>query len=145
MYPKHCKLINRLLFLLFVVFFSTSLCGAELKGMKRKGFVSKPMIVNTISDVDNKDIAIISVFMEPGASSPVHTHPGDCYGSIVKGSVELVVEGAEPVHLNTGEAWHNSKARLPHYFKNVGDTQAQLVNTIIYDKGKKRTQQVAKK
>ena len=107
--------------------------------VKAPGFSTKPMLVSPISDVKGKEIAIINVFMEPGSSSPPHTHPGDCFGALLEGTVELVVEGQEPRRFSAGQAWHNPRGPV-HYFTNVGDTPARLVNTLVVDKGKKRTQ-----
>lgn len=103
------------------------------------GFVAKPMFVGPISGVEDREIAMIDVSMAPGASAPHHTHPGDCYGAIVEGTVELVVEGQEPRRFAAGQAWHNPRGPA-HYFRNVGDTPARLVNTLVVDKGKPRTQ-----
>ena len=102
------------------------------------GFVSKPMQVSPISGVEDKEVAFINVSMEPGASSPRHTHPGDCYGAVIEGSVELVVEGQDAKRFEAGQAWHNPRGPF-HYFKNVGDKPARLINTLIVDKGKPRT------
>ncbi|BAO29556.1 cupin domain-containing protein [Sulfuritalea hydrogenivorans] len=102
------------------------------------GFVSKPMQVSPITGVEDKEAAFINVSMEPGASSPRHTHPGDCYGAVLEGTVELFVEGKESKRFDAGQAWHNPRGPV-HYFKNVGNTPARLVNTLIVDKGKPRT------
>lgn len=103
------------------------------------GFVAKPMLVSPISGIEDKEIAIIDVSMVPGASSPHHTHPGDCYGAVLEGTVELVVEGQESRRFTAGQAWHNPRGPV-HYFKNVGESPARLVNTLVVDKGKPRTQ-----
>jgi quercetin dioxygenase-like cupin family protein len=103
-----------------------------------KGFVAEPMIVTPVSGAENMEIALIDVRMEPGASSPRHTHPGDCYGAVMEGTVELVVEGQEPRRFTAGQAWHNPRGPV-HSFRNVGDTPARLVNTLVVDKGKPRT------
>lgn len=102
------------------------------------GFVSKLMQVSPITGVEDKEAAFINVSMEPGASSPRHTHPGDCYGAVLEGTVELFVEGKESKRFDAGQAWHNPRGPV-HYFKNVGNTPARLVNTLIVDKGKPRT------
>ncbi|MES9869696.1 MAG: cupin domain-containing protein [Sedimenticola sp.] len=121
--------------ILLVVFLSAVSVGQ----VKRPGFSAKPMMVGEISGVNEKQIAIINVSIQPGASSPLHTHPGDCYGAVLKGNVELFVEGKTSRLFSAGEAWHNPRGPV-HYFKNVGDTPVQLVNTLVVDKGKKRTQ-----
>jgi len=106
------------------------------------GFASKPMLASTITGVEGKEVVMLSVALEAGASSPRHTHPGDCYGSILEGEVELLVEGQEPRRFAAGQAWHNPRGPA-HSFRNVGSTPARLVNTLIVDKGKPRTEVVA--
>ena len=69
------------------------------------GFVSKPMQVSPISGIEDKEAAFINVSMEAGASSPRHTHPGDCYGAVLEGTVELFVEGKESKRFDAGQAW----------------------------------------
>lgn len=103
------------------------------------GFVTRPMVVAPISGVEGVELAMIDVSMGPGAASPHHTHPGDCYGAVVEGTVELVVEGQPPRRFAAGQAWHNPRGPV-HYFRNIGDSPARLVNTLVVDKGKPRTQ-----
>jgi len=101
-----------------------SLCSAvSYAQVSAPGFEAKPMQVSPIT---------------PGASSPRHTHPGDCYGAVLEGTVELVVDGSEARRFSGGQAWHNPRGPV-HYFRNVGDTPARLINTLIVDKGKPRT------
>jgi quercetin dioxygenase-like cupin family protein len=103
------------------------------------GFATKPMLVSPISGDEAREMAIIDVTMAPGAASPRHTHPGDCYGAVIEGTVELRVEGQEPRRFSAGQAWHNPRGPA-HEFVNVGATPARLVNTLVVDKGKPRTQ-----
>lgn len=118
---------------------AVSLCSAvSFAQVSAPGFDAKPMQVSPISGIEDKEAAFINVSMAPGASSPRHTHPGDCYGAVVEGTVELVVDGAEPRRFTGGQAWHNPRGPV-HYFRNVGDTPARLINTLIVDKGKPRT------
>lgn len=113
-------------------------CAASLGQITAPGFVSKPLQVSPISGIEDKEAAFIDVAIEPGAASPRHTHPGDCYGALVVGTVELFVEGKEPRRFDAGQVWHNPRGPA-HYFKNVGSTPARLINTLIVDKGKPRT------
>jgi quercetin dioxygenase-like cupin family protein len=103
------------------------------------GFQAKSMLVSPISGDEGKEIAFIDVSMAPGAASPRHTHPGDCYGAVIDGTVELRVEGQEPRRFSAGQVWHNPRGPV-HEFVNVGATPARLVNTLVVDKGKPRTQ-----
>ena len=54
--------------------------------MTALGFVSKPLVAGPISGVADKEVAVLRVAIDPGASSPRHTHPGDCRdGTVVEG------------------------------------------------------------
>lgn len=103
------------------------------------GFASKPILAAPISGVDNKEIVLIAVTLEPGASSPPHTHPGDCYGSVVDGAIELRVQGQSPRRIDAGQAYANNAPGVPHQFTNIGSTPVRMINTLVVEKGKPRT------
>lgn len=124
-----------------VIVAASVLTTASFAQVTAPGFQSKPIQVSPISGLGDKEVAFINVSMEPGASSPRHTHPGDYYGVVLEGTVELLVEGQESKRFEAGQAWHNPRGPV-HQFKNVGNTPARLVNTLIVDKGKPRTEVV---
>jgi quercetin dioxygenase-like cupin family protein len=103
------------------------------------GFVAKPLLQSTVERDENKEAAVLAIAIAPGGSSGRHTHPGDCYGTVVEGTVELRVEGREPRRVSVGEAWHNPRGAI-HELRNVGDTPVRVVNTLVVDKGKPRMQ-----
>lgn len=102
------------------------------------GFSSKPVLVSPISGVEGRELVLISVTLEPGASSPAHTHPGDCFGAVIEGTMELRVDGKEPRRLSAGEAYA-TPANPVHQFTNVGEKPVRLLNTLVVEKGKPRT------
>ena len=103
------------------------------------GFASRPILASPISGIDQKELVLISVTLEPGASSPPHTHPGDWYGSVIDGTIELRVRGHEPRRVAAGEAYANTAPGVPHQLTNVGSTPVRLINTLVVEKGKPRT------
>jgi quercetin dioxygenase-like cupin family protein len=102
------------------------------------GFTSKPVLISPISGIDNKELVLIAVTLEPGASSPAHTHPGDCYGSVIEGVMELRIEGKDAKRLSAGESYATLAGPV-HQFTNVGDKPVRLLNTLVVEKGKPRT------
>jgi quercetin dioxygenase-like cupin family protein len=76
----------------------------------------------------------MAVSIQPGASVPAHTHPGDCVGSLIEGTVELVAEGKDTKRLAPGDSYANPRGTI-HWFRNVGDRPAKLLNTLVVDKG----------
>jgi quercetin dioxygenase-like cupin family protein len=105
------------------------------------GFVAKPMLQSTIEGDANKEATMLAITIAPGGSSGRHTHPGDCYGTVVEGAVELRVDGREPRRVSMGEAWHNPRGAI-HELRNVGDSPARVVNTLMVDKGAPKMQPV---
>jgi quercetin dioxygenase-like cupin family protein len=103
------------------------------------GFVAKPLLQSTVEGDENKEAALLTITIAPGGSSGRHTHPGDCYGTVVEGTVELRVEGREPRRVSAGEAWHNPRGAI-HELRNVGDKPVRVVNALMVDKGKPRMQ-----
>jgi quercetin dioxygenase-like cupin family protein len=113
---------------------------AQAPGMAQTpGFKSKPVHTAPITGDDAKEIVLISVAIEPGGYSPAHVHPGDCAGMVFSGNVEVVIDGKESRRFGPGEAFGNVRGTV-HQFKNVGDTPVQMVNALVVDKGKPRTQ-----
>jgi quercetin dioxygenase-like cupin family protein len=106
------------------------------------GFSAKPILVASVVGVDDRELVLNSIVIEPGASSPHHGHPGECYGSVVEGTVELVVDGQPPQRFTAGQAWYNPRGRI-HHVRNVGTTPARLLNTLIVDRGQPRIQVVS--
>jgi quercetin dioxygenase-like cupin family protein len=106
------------------------------------GFKITPLLQSTFGDDASKDAVVLTVDLAPGSSSGRHTHPGDCYGMVVEGLVELHVEGREARWVSAGEAYHNPRGTI-HEFKNIGEKPARLVNTMVVDKGKPRMQPVS--
>lgn len=105
-------------------------------------FVSKPLIVSPVSGDDKKEIVLMSVALQPSGAVPMHTHPGDCVGSVIEGTVELLVEGQPPRRVAAGETYANPRG-TPHGFRNAGDAPARLLNSLVVDKGAPRVQPVA--
>ena len=102
------------------------------------GFASRQVLVAPITGVDAKQVVLVAVTLEPGASSPPHMHPGDCYGSVLEGAIELRVQGQEPRRIVAGESY-STMASAPHQFTNVGDKPVRLLNTLVVEKGKPAT------
>jgi quercetin dioxygenase-like cupin family protein len=104
-------------------------------------FSAKPLVVSPITGDDKKELVVISIAIPPGGAVPMHTHPGDCVGSVVEGTVEFLVEGQAPRRFTAGDAYNSLRGTV-HGFRNVGEGQARLLNGLVADKGAPRTQMV---
>ena len=118
-----------------------NICFAQQPAPATPSFSAKQVHVSPITGDDKKELVLISVSIPPGGAVPMHTHPGDCLGSAVEGTVELLVDGQLPRRVSVGEAYNNLRGTV-HGFRNVGDGQARLLNNLVADKGVPRTQMV---
>src|SRR3974377_1073490 len=93
--------------------FAALLPAASYAQLSAPGFVAKPLLVSPIGGDEVKEIVFIDVSMAPGASSPRHMHPGDCYGVVIEGTVELRAEAQEPRGLSARQGFHKPRGRVP--------------------------------
>lgn len=114
---------------------------AAVSTAQMSGFTAKPLLQSTLEGDQNKETAILAITIAPGGTSGRHIHPGDCYGTVFEGTLELRIEGREPRRVSVGDAWHNARG-VVHELRNVGDTPVRVVNTLVVDKGKPRMQPV---
>jgi quercetin dioxygenase-like cupin family protein len=105
-------------------------------------FASKPIMVAPVTGDERREMVLLAVSIQPSGAVPMHTHPGDCVGSVIEGAVELLVEGQAPRRVAAGEAYSNLRGTV-HGFRNVGDAQARLLNSLVVDKGAPRVQPAA--
>jgi quercetin dioxygenase-like cupin family protein len=96
---------------------------------------TKRLLQTTLSDDTTKEVSMVLVEFPPGSTTGRHTHPGDEYAFILQGTFELSVEGRETRRLSTGDVFHTPRG-LVHENRNVGDTPARVVLTLVVDKGK---------
>ena len=115
----------------------SSVCLAQ----QSPSFSSKPVHVSPITGDDKKELVLVAVSIAPGGSVPMHTHPGDCLGSVIEGGVELMVDGQPPRRVAVGEAYNNVRGTV-HGFRNVGEGPVRLLNNLVADKGAPRTEMV---
>jgi quercetin dioxygenase-like cupin family protein len=122
----------------FLVFATLLPAGSSAQ---MSGFAAKPLLQSTVEGDEKKEALVLAITIAPDGSSGRHTHPGDCYGTLFEGTIELRVDGREPRRVSAGEAWHNPRGAI-HELRNVGTTPVRVVNTLVLDKGKPRMQPV---
>ena len=88
-------------------------------------------------DLHNTDREVFQseVSLEPGAAFPRHSHPGEEFIYVLKGTWEYQLDGQPPVRLKAGEVLFIPYGAV-HSAKNVGgDTGIELATHVI-EKGK---------
>ena len=121
-----------------------NICLAQQPAPAAPSVSAKPVHVSPITGDDKKELVLISVSISSGGAVPMHTHPGDCLGSVLEGTVELLVDGQAPRKVSVGDTYNNLRGTV-HGFRNVGDGQARLLNSLVADKGAPRTVPAAAK
>ena len=72
---------------------------------------------------------------QPGAESGRHFHPGEEFGYLLEGSLELTIDGKPPMVLKPGDPIF-IPAGAVHNAKNVGKGPAKVLATYVLEKGK---------
>jgi quercetin dioxygenase-like cupin family protein len=72
---------------------------------------------------------------EPGASAPLHKHPGEEVIYVLEGTLEYQVAGKPPVTLKAGDVLF-VPAETAHSARNVGTGKGSELATYIVEKGK---------
>jgi quercetin dioxygenase-like cupin family protein len=73
--------------------------------------------------------------IDPGASAPRHTHPGEEVAYVLEGPITLEVDGKPPAVLQSGDAFF-IPAGTVHSARNTGPNKAKILSTYILEKGK---------
>jgi quercetin dioxygenase-like cupin family protein len=83
---------------------------------------------------DRHGVMARSEFM-PGASSGRHFHPGEEFGYVLEGQLELTIEGKPPMRLKAGDPIFMPAGAI-HDAKNIGTGTLRVVSTYFLEKGK---------
>ena len=101
---------------------------------QQPGFTRKMLQDHDVSAPDRHVVQALAEFV-PGGVAGRHTHPGEEFGYIVEGTLELQIEGQPPRTLKAGEAFF-VPAGVVHDGKNVGSGPAKVLATYVVEKGK---------
>jgi quercetin dioxygenase-like cupin family protein len=82
-----------------------------------------------------REVIQARVEIDPGVTSPKHTHPGEEIIYVLEGSLEYQVEGKPPVTLKAGDVLFIPAGTI-HAAKNVGSGNAAELATYVVKKGK---------
>jgi quercetin dioxygenase-like cupin family protein len=85
-------------------------------------------------DVDGREVIQVRVDIDPGISSPNHSHPGVEVAYVIDGTFEYQLEGQPPVTLKAGDSLY-IPAGVAHVAKNIGTKTGSELATYIVKKG----------
>ena len=123
--------------LMLVVVASVAALGvvaAQQAAAPAPGFTRTMLQDQTLSVKDRHGVMSRSDF-QPGAESGRHMHPGEEFGYILEGSIELTEDGKPPRRLKAGD-YIFVPANTVHNAKNVGTGTLRVLSTYVLETGK---------
>jgi quercetin dioxygenase-like cupin family protein len=108
---------------------ASGLAQAQLAGTRRVDLQRHDL------SAQGREVIQARVEIDPGVTSPRHTHPGEEIIYVLEGSLEYQVEGKPPVTLKAGDVLF-IPAGTVHAAKNVGNGNAAELATYVVEKGK---------
>lgn len=85
-------------------------------------------------DVAGHEAIQARVDIDPGVTSPKHSHPGAEVAYVIEGTFEYQLEGRPPVTLKSGDSLF-IPAGVAHVAKNIGTSKGSELATYIVSKG----------
>ena len=106
-----------------------SLCGAEKPAAKFTELQRR--------DIPGTGLQGVTTVAEipPGQTSARHSHPGEDFGYLIQGTIELYVDGKPPITVRAGEVFFTERGQI-HNARNIVTTTARAVDTYVIDTGK---------
>lgn len=110
-------------------------CGSNLASTAALGDETvTPLIKQAIGNGMEANILLVEV--DPGFQTDRHLHPGDVFMYVLDGTVEIVLDGREPVRASAGEVVHEEKD-TPMIGRNTSSTEgARLIIFQVGEAGK---------
>ena len=82
-----------------------------------------------------REAVVVRAEVDPGASAPRHTHPGDEISYILEGEAELLIDGEPPRIVKAGDAFVIPAGKV-HGARNPGAVPLRFVGVYVVEKGK---------
>jgi quercetin dioxygenase-like cupin family protein len=82
-----------------------------------------------------REVVQVRVEIDPGVTTPRHSHPGEETIYVLEGSFEYQIEGQAPVTVKAGDVYFVPAGAI-HTAKNVGSGNGAELSTYVVEKGK---------
>lgn len=82
-----------------------------------------------------REVVQVRVEIDPGVTTPRHSHPGEEIIYVLEGSFEYQIEGQAPVTVKAGDVYFIPAGTI-HTAKNVGSGNGAELSTYVVEKGK---------
>jgi quercetin dioxygenase-like cupin family protein len=101
---------------------------------QQAGFTRTPLQDQPISVAGYHGVSA-RVEIGAGVESGRHTHPGEEFGYVLEGTLQLEVEGRAPKTVKTGEVFF-IPGGVVHNGRNIGSVKTTLIGTYVVESGK---------
>ena len=101
---------------------------------QQPGFTRKLLQDHDITAPDRHVVQALAEFV-PGGVAGKHTHPGEEFGSVVEGTLQLEITGQPLRTIKAGESFY-VPAGVVHDGRNIGSGPAKVLATYVVEKGK---------
>ena len=107
--------------------------GAALAA-RQSGFTRTPLQDQPISVAGHHGVTA-RVDIGPGVESGRHMHPGEEFGYVLEGTLQLEIDGRAPQTFKTGDVFF-VPAGVVHNGRNTGSVRTTLIGTYVVESGK---------
>jgi quercetin dioxygenase-like cupin family protein len=91
-----------------------------------------------VTGLPDKEFLMITAELAPGASSGLHTHPGDEFGIVIEGTLMVKIGTGDFKPVSAGQTF-NAPQGTPMEIKNTSNQTIKVINVLINEKGKPRS------
>jgi quercetin dioxygenase-like cupin family protein len=97
---------------------------------KVNSLMSKPL-----TDIHGKEIKVLAVEYPPGCHDPIHRHNAHGFIYVLEGTIEMAVNGDQPVTLTAGQTFYEGPNDIHTIGRNASKTKpARLLVFLLKDK-----------
>jgi quercetin dioxygenase-like cupin family protein len=93
------------------------------------------LLIQPLADLPGREVRMILLDRDPGASSPPHRHPGHhTFGYVIEGTYEFAINGGEPRILKPGDTFYEPPSVLHSTSRNPSaDRRTKIVVFMVAD------------
>lgn len=122
----------------FIPAAALALSIATTSAQERKGIESVPLGTHPITGLQDKEMLMLHITLQPGGGSGLHTHPGDEYGTVIEGNVMVRIgRDGEFKPVTVGQTF-SAPPNTPMEIRNTSDKPTKIINVFVIEKGKPR-------
>ena len=112
----------------------TAIAAGATLAAQQSGFTRTPLQDQPISVAGHHGVTA-RVEIGPGVESGRHSHPGEEFGYVLEGTLQLEIDGRAPQALKTGDVFF-VPAGVVHNGRNIGSVKTTLIGTYVVESGK---------